>query len=116
MQRWLPVVCGIAALVSGCAPSSGQDLPPFVVQLIVRLKAAPVSNPPASVWKYQYQEREVYYVPPSCCDVPSELYDADGNLICGPDGGLTGTGDGKCPDFFDKRSNERRLWRDTRGN
>lgn len=115
MQRWLPVAFGIIALAGGCAPGSAEDSPEFVVQLIDRMKAAPVSNPPASIWKYRYQERTVYYVPPSCCDVPGELYEADGTLICGPDGGLTGDGDGRCPDFFDKRSDELRVWQDSRG-
>jgi hypothetical protein len=114
MQRWLPVVCGVATLVAGCAPGSDQDSPAFVARLIDQMKAAPVTNPPASIWKYRYLGRTVYYVPPFCCDVPSELYDADGNLICSPDGGLTGAGDGKCPDFFDKRTDELRLWRDSR--
>ena len=56
----------------------------------------------------------MFYVPPACCDVPSELYDHDGNLICGPDGGIRGTGDGKCPDFFEKRREGTLIWRDPR--
>jgi len=114
VHRWLPVVCGVAALAGGCAPGSSPESPAFVVQLIERMKAAPVANPPGSIWRYQYQGREVYYVPPACCDVPSELLDADGTLICSPEGGLTGAGDGKCPDFFSKRTDELRLWHDTR--
>ena len=114
MQRWLVVVGIVLMAVVGCAPTVGEDLPSFVVQRIELLKVAPKSNPPASIWRHKYKGRVVYYVPPSCCDVPSELYDDDGNLICGPDGGLTGKGDGKCPDFFEQRTEGLRIWHDSR--
>ena len=55
-----------------------------------------------------------YYVPPQCCDQFSTLYDADGAVICAPDGGITGRGDGKCPDFFQSRTNEKLFWEDSR--
>jgi hypothetical protein len=42
------------------------------------------------------------------------LYDAGGDMICAPDGGLTGKGDGKCPDFLSIRKNEALVWKDTR--
>jgi hypothetical protein len=87
-----------------------------VLQLIESHESAPPANPPASIWRYRYKDRVVFYVPPSCCDLPSELYDIEGNLICGPDGGLTGKGDGKCPDFFEQRQEELRVWGDPRAN
>jgi hypothetical protein len=73
-----------------------------------------VRNPPASVWQYNYQDQIVYYIPPHCCDIPSELFDANGNLICSPDGGFTGKGDNKCPDFFTTRTEEKLIWKDNR--
>ena len=102
------------AAVTGCAAPADQDWPPFVTQLIAQLEAAPKANPPASIWRFSYKGRVVFYVPPSCCDVASELYDNEGNLICGPDGGLSGDGDGKCPDFFELRTDELRVWSDPR--
>ncbi len=93
-----PPEATLLAAVIGCTTAVSRDVPPFVERLIVQMEAAPVSNPPGSVWRFNYKGRVVFYVPPSCCDVPSELYDSDGNLVCGPDGGLTGDGDGKCPD------------------
>ena len=109
-------VIGLGALLTlvGCTSASSRDLPPFVLQLIEKYESAPKANPPASIWRYKYKERIVFYVPPSCCDLPSELYDFDGNFICGPDGGLTGRGDGKCPDFFGQRAEELRVWSDPR--
>jgi hypothetical protein len=102
------------AVVAGCAATGREDLPAFVVKLIEQHEAAPKSNPPGSIWRYDYQGRVVYYVPPVCCDVPSKLYDSDGNVICSPDGGLTGAGDGKCPDFFERRAKGLQVWRDNR--
>ncbi|MEK8017249.1 MAG: pilin [Candidatus Parabeggiatoa sp.] len=64
------------------------------------------SNPPHSIYKYNYNGEAVYYVPPQCCDQYSTLYDACGKEICAPDGGITGKGDGKCADFFEVRKDE----------
>ncbi|MHC2993269.1 hypothetical protein OB13_17390 [Pontibacter sp. HJ8] len=81
---------------------------------IKKLKQEGVRNPPASVWQYQYNGQTVYYIPPHCCDAPGILFDANCNYICSPDGGFTGQGDGKCNDFFEKRTNEKLIWQDDR--
>jgi Tol biopolymer transport system component len=85
-----------------------------VTALIEDLKSQPVANPPAYVASYEYSGQVVYYVPPRCCDIFGNLYDAQGQLICHPDGGIAGNGDGRCPDFLSQRKNETVLWRDTR--
>ncbi|MFC6195967.1 DUF6970 domain-containing protein [Dyadobacter subterraneus] len=54
----------------------------------------------------------LYFIPPSCCDVFSELLDENYNLLCSPDGGITGGGDGKCLDFVKKASNQKLIWND----
>jgi hypothetical protein len=100
--------------IAGCNSVAGGNLPPRIEQFIDELKAAPKSNPPATVWRYSYLDRVVYYVTPACCDVPSSLHDKDGKFICSPDGGITGRGDGKCRDFFETRTDESLLWRDSR--
>ena len=64
----------------------------------------PVANPPASVTRYDYKGNTVYFVPQRCCDIFSDLYDAEGNIIGHPDGGITGQGDGRVPDFFQERT------------
>jgi hypothetical protein len=73
-----------------------------------------VSNPPVSIFSYRYNGKDVYYIPAKCCDFSSELYDGDCNLICAPDGGFVGNGDGQCSDFFSRRSDERLIWTDDR--
>ncbi len=52
---------------------------------------------------YKYRGKLVYYVPSaSCCigDQFNTLYDASGKVLCNPNGGITGLGDGKCVGFF----------------
>ncbi len=92
----------------------GQQTPPFISALIAQMQSEPVANPPASVTRYVYNGQVAYYVPPRCCDIPGVLYDADGNIICMPDGGFTGSGDGRCPDFFTARTSEQLIWADSR--
>ena len=96
------------------AISAEPAQPAIVKQLIARQKAEPKKNPPGKVWQYTYRGQTVYYVPPSCCDIPGELFASDGASMCEPDGGITGRGDGKCADFFDVRTDEKLLWADTR--
>ncbi|MPR34268.1 hypothetical protein GBK04_13105 [Cytophagaceae bacterium SJW1-29] len=78
------------------------------------IKDDPIWNPPAKVFSYLYKGKVVYYIPQRCCDIPSILMDGECNIICSPDGGISGTGDGKCPDFFTSRSNEKLIWEDLR--
>jgi hypothetical protein len=85
-----------------------------VDELITQFKSDPVGNPPQSIWSYRYNGQTVYYVPAQCCDMYSMLYDSDGNILCAPDGGIIGKGDGKCPDFLSQRTNEQLVWKDTR--
>jgi hypothetical protein len=88
---------------------------PWLTSLINKLSAAPVANPPAQIIQYQYHGATVYYLPERCCDIPSFLYDMDGNFLCSPDGGITGGGDFQCPDFISTKTQELVIWRDKRG-
>jgi hypothetical protein len=88
--------------------------PAWVSQLIEQYKGEPVGNPPQSIWRYEYRGQVVYYVPAQCCDMYSTLYDADGNVMCAPNGGIDGRGDGKCEDFLSGRSQEQLIWQDPR--
>lgn len=99
---------------AGCQPETGAGRPAVVDRLIAQQQAEERRNPPGSVWQYRYGDRVVFYVPPACCDIPGELYDSDGKLLCLPDGGITGNGDGRCPDFFEVRTDERHIWTDDR--
>lgn len=103
-------------LFAGCEKSGTVDsnLPTCLKAMINDLEKEPVRNPPASVWQYEYNGQTVYYVPSYCCDMYGTLYNNDCEIICHPDGGITGGGDGRCTDFFSKRKNEKLLWQDNR--
>jgi len=77
-------------------------------------KKQSVANPPIGIYQYRYNGDLVYYVSSPCCDQYTTLYDENCNIICQPSGGIIGNGDGKCPDFFEKRTNEKVIWQDDR--
>lgn len=97
----------------GCNKND-NNAPECIQEKITTIKAEKVRNPPSKVYQYQYNGKIVYYIPSYCCDVMGELYDDNCNLLCYPDGGILGNGDGKCNDFFTKRSNEKIVWEDVR--
>lgn len=100
---------------TGCESMNvDNDIPACIEQEIATMKAGEARNPPASVWQYEYNNQTVYFIPAYCCDLPSVLMDTGCNVLCHPDGGYTGKGDGKCPDFFDERTNEKLVWQDDR--
>jgi hypothetical protein len=101
-------------LISCTHSPSPNENPGWVNKLIATYEKDSVGNPPQSIWQYEYNGQTVYYVPPQCCDQYSTLYDANGTVICSPDGGFTGQGDGKCPDFRQLRTNEKLIWKDPR--
>ena len=104
----------LALATTSCFPLSKSENPQWVNQTIEKFKSEPVGNPPQSIWKYEYKGQTVFYVPPQCCDFFSSLFDANGKLICAPDGGLTGRGDGRCSDFLTARTKETLVWKDER--
>jgi hypothetical protein len=107
-------ICMVGKIVTITCITEFPQIPACLKNKIEEIKAGPVRNPPASVWQYQYQVKTVYFIPQFCCDFPSVLYNSDCSVLCSPDGGLTGNGDGKCSDFFTERKNEVLIWRDSR--
>ena len=108
----------IAALVTACATqplNPINDNQPWLKALIANIEQEPVWNPPATITRYTYKGAQVYYLAAHCCDIRSKLYDANGAVICEPDGGISGKGDGKCDDFIATRNDEHLVWRDPRG-
>lgn len=113
----LVVLC-LLVVATACArenPLAPTSTPAWLVSLTRQLEAEPVANPPAYIARYEYKGQAVYYLPARCCDIWSNLYRADGTILCHPDGGLTGRGDGQCPEFLAERKNEQIVWRDSRG-
>ena len=107
-----------ALFLFSCGVFIGGDpkpSPEWLTRLIQQQESQPVANPPASITRYEYNGQVVYFLPQKCCDIPSMVYDSKGIVICHPDGGISGKGDMKCPDFFEKRTNEKLIWKDARG-
>lgn len=88
-----------------------SNAPECLKEVIQELVAEPVRNPPASLWRYEYDGQIVYYIPQYCCDFPSTLLDSDCEFICSPDGGFSGQGDGKCTGTL---ANGIQIWQDIR--
>ncbi len=115
MKYRAPLLIAIAIVIAECSQSTEPEYPDWVNELIITFRSMPVGNPPQSIWRYEYRGEVVYYVPPQCCDQYSVLFDQEGNVICAPDGGFSGRGDGRCPDFFAARTSEKLVWKDPRG-
>ena len=113
MKLSMVIILSMLIFLTGCA-SLGSSNPAWINQLITSFENQPVGNPPQSIWRYEYKGEQVYYIPAQCCDQFSQLYDARGILLCAPDGGFTGKGDGRCPDFFSLRTDETLIWQDPR--
>jgi len=113
MKRVLLISLSVVIFLIGCSSTQTVN-PKWVDQLIRTFKSGPVGIPPQSIWRYKYKGQEVYFIPAQCCDQYSKLYDTSGNLICAPDGGFIGKGDGRCPDFISLRTDETLLWQDSR--
>lgn len=103
-----------AVFFTACGATTPGVSPPWLLRLIEEQMSQPVANPPAYLARREYEAGVFYYLPPRCCDVWSELYDTEGALVCHPDGGITGGGDGQCPELGELLSEEI-VWRDPRG-
>lgn len=71
----------------------------------------------ATVWKWTVNGKEYYFFPVhSCCDKTSTLYDSKCNVVCHPDGGIGGGGDGRCPDWYENGDSivRTKIWEDPR--
>lgn len=78
--------------------ANAQDQVNMPLWLRSKLDFYQKSHPDIAAQVTEYNGKIAYYIPSRCCDIPSELYDESGNIICHPNGGFTG-GDGKCPSF-----------------
>jgi hypothetical protein len=92
-----------------------QDTVPVCIRaLIKKLEAETVTNPPSKIYSYSFEGKTVYYVPAVCCDNFSDLFNDSCKIIAHPDGGFTGKGDRKAPNFQEEKTNEKLIWADPR--
>jgi uncharacterized protein DUF6970 len=122
MTLRIPALVLIGALSTACAKESlvprarvdDVPLPGWLTAMIDQFEDPSLANPPAFIARYTYQNQVVYYVAPRCCDIWSTLYTSTGAVLCAPDGGLSGEGDGRCPDFAARRRDELIVWQSRR--
>lgn len=116
MKRLLTLLLLTSLL--GAFQCADKDSPPcpsdFVKNKSAELQAKPKQNPAAEITEYKFQGQIVYLVSSDCCDQFNYLYSACGDVLCVPSGGITGNGDGLCPDFNTQATDARVVWRDPR--
>ncbi len=115
MKLSLAILLITCLIISACNKNiTNSSTPAGIENKIKHFSSIEKKNPPVKIWQYEYNGKTVYFITSYCCDMFSELYDENANLICNPDGGITGHGDGRCKDFFDLRKNEKLIWEDKR--
>ena len=97
-----------------CTKHRIADIPSCIQKKINTIKAQPKWNPPATVTEYLYNGKKVYLFTSDCCDQYNELYDSNCNYLCAPSGGIAGSGDRKCSDFYTTATVLREVWKDER--
>ncbi len=85
-------------------------LPTCIKNKIDSFKLKEAHEKPQRVLEYVYKGKKVYFVVMPCCDFFNEVYDDKCNFLGAPDGGFTGKGDGKIPDFFEAAKSEKLVW------
>ena len=85
-------------------------LPTCIKNKIDSFKLKAAHEKPQRVVEYMYKGKKVYYVVMPCCDFFNEVYDENCKFLGSPDGGFTGKGDGKLPDFFAEAKSEKLIW------
>ncbi|WP_374758097.1 DUF6970 domain-containing protein [Fibrella forsythiae] len=108
------LLIGLSCTLSCSTDAIPADTPACIRDQIAQMQAAPVRNPRGSVTQYSYKGRAVYYIPSDCCDGLNVLLDADCTVICAPDGGFSGSGDGRCRDFYQTATDKKLIWQDDR--
>jgi hypothetical protein len=104
----------ISLFFCSCEKTRIAGVPDCIQDKIDVFKMLPKGNPPRSIVEYTYNNKRVFYVPPQCCDQYSDLFDENCNLLGHPDGGFSGRGDGKFPNFFNDAKDPKLIWKDDR--
>lgn len=114
-MKLLIALAAIMFMSIQCSRKVYGDAPSCLIKKLNEIRSNPIAgNPPAKLSEYEYNGQKVYLLTMPCCDQYNELYDSKCNYLCAPSGGLTGKGDGKCPDFDATAKFIRVIWEDKR--
>ena len=107
------LTAGIITLVSCEKSDLNIDAPKCIKDKIEVIINNNVANPPTKVWKWEVDGETYYYITSDCCDQFNNLYTENCDILCAPDGGITGNGDENCPEFTSE-INKILVWEDPR--
>jgi hypothetical protein len=111
MKKLLLVITVIAVVCSSFQKKKKKGgVPACIKQKMEAFAKKEKYEQPQNIVEYEYKGKKVYYVTMACCDFFNELYDSSCNLMGHPDGGITGKGDGKLPDFNKEKKKEKIIW------
>ena len=88
-----------------------SKLPDWLKNRIAKIEATPKFAEATAIWKIKYKKKDAYLFVAPCCDQFSSLYNAAGLALCSPSGGITGRGDGKCPDSITPKTKFVVVWK-----
>ena len=86
------------------------SLPVCLQERIGEMAKDPSEGSPLKITLYTYHEQKVYYMVSPCCDKYNIVFDKSCTILGYPDGGFTGRGDGKMPDFFKEATDPKVVW------
>jgi predicted PolB exonuclease-like 3'-5' exonuclease len=89
---------------------NGKKVPTCIKNTVENKEGGANVPSPQFLLRYKYNGSTVYFFYAACCDQYNYLLDSDCKKICAPTGGFGGSGDGKCPDFFDVARNKEIIW------
>jgi hypothetical protein len=90
--------------------NNGITIPKCIKNKIDSFKLMQKYEQPQRITEYDYKGKKVYYIVMPCCDFFNEVYDDHCKFLGSPNGGITGKGDGKLPDFFNEVTREKLIW------
>jgi hypothetical protein len=112
MIQPITITIFIILLFACSANKKVQSIPEMPACLEAKIKTMTANEgSPVSITRYTYKQQTVYYMVSPCCDKFNVVYDSACNVLGHPDGGFTGRGDGKMPDFKKEAINEKVIWK-----
>ena len=92
------------------ARSQAAELPSWLEAKIKEAAAGPARLAPISIWQITHKGKLAYLFFAPCCDQYNPLYDASGEVLCHPSGGIHGRGDSTCPSPADRGTAVHFVW------
>jgi len=97
-MRILSNIFALLIMLMTAQPLLAADVPHWVNEIT----QGPLKYRPQQIVEYRYQGAPVFMLVAKCCDQYNRVLDVHGATICAPSGGISGRGDGECPDFYEQ--------------